>query len=358
MTEAATQTNGTTTNGAAHAPTEAPTAGKAPSLRDRMVAAAKGAQSAVEKGKLTEEAVNEGAEAGAELGGEPEAAEKDPKEAKAKKEPQGEPEENPIARIQREMRAREKARGIELEASKKKEENDRIAADLKQREDKLAQQTQQLTQMLDQFKAEPFKFLETQGYDRAKLAEHFANDGKPEHALGQRIDALEKQNKQLIEFIQQNEQTRQKNEADAQAQRYKDAESAAEQRFLADHATPEKTPSLHRVAKLSRQGNRYIVERANEVGAWFRSETGKYPSWETLAEYLEKEAADDLKADAGGAQEKAPKSAGKSTATTRTLSLETSGERRSATKPLQDMSKSERLAAMEQAARDAQRSAG
>jgi len=364
MTEAATQTNGATA-GATHAPVietsgsvDKSAPAKPPTLHERMIAAAKATKEAVDAGKVTEEAVNEGAEAGAEVEKvEPTAEEaKEPKEAKAKAEPAA--DENPIARIQREMRAREKARTIELEAQMHREEVEREREAFKQQQAAFDRDRQQLASMLDQFKTDPLKFVETQGYDRDKLAEHFVNAGKPEHQLAQRLEQQEQQIKQLVEFIRNSEEQRTQQETAAQQQAREQAERASERKFIADFASPDKAPNLHTAAKISRQGEKYIVERANEVAAWFKAETGKYPSWETLAEYIEQQAAEELKEFLGGAQSKAPKSAGKSTATTKTLSQEMSGERRSATKPLQDMTKAERLAAMEQAARDARRSAG
>lgn len=366
MTEAATQTNGATA-GATHAPVietsgtvdkSAPP--KTPTLHERMIAAAKATKEAVDAGKVTEDAVKEGAEAGAAVEAEPAAEDaKEPKEAKdekAKAEPAA--DENPIARIQREMRAREKARTIELEAQMHREEVEREREAFKQQQAAFDRDRQQLASMLEQFKTDPLKFVETQGYDRDKLAEHFVNAGKPEHQLAQKLEAQERQIQQLVEFIKNDREQRAQQETVAQQQAREQAERASERKFIAEFASPEKAPSLHAVAKISRQGEKYIVERANEVAAWFKAETGKYPSWETLAEYLEQQAAADLKENGGGAQAKAPKPAGKSTATTRTLSQGMSDERRSAVKPLQDMTKAERLAAMEQAARDARRSAG
>lgn len=359
----ATQTNGTTTQGAEHMPvTEAVVDKAAPpkpaTLHERMIAAAKATKEAVDAGKVTEEAVKDGAEAGAvEEVAEAVDEKKDPKDAKAKEEPPP-ADENPIARIRREMRAREKARTIELEAQMHREEVEREKTQFQQEREAFAAQQKQLTQMFEQFKSNPFEFAEAQGLNKDKLAEQFANLGKPEQVLAQKLEAQERQIAQLVEYIKTSEQNRMQQETAAQQQAREQAERASERKFITDFASPEKAPSLHTIAKISRQGEKYIVERANEVAAWFKAETGKYPSWETLAEYLEQQAADDLKQNVGGAQAKAPKPAGKSTATTRTLSQEMSGERRSAEKPLQAMSKTERLAAMEQAARDARRSAG
>ena len=360
----ATQTNGAAapqTNGAAAPAAPDMTPSKPATLHERLVAAAKATKAAADEGKGVDDAVAEGvAKADAEV--EPAA---DDAKAPAAKEPKKEPEENPIARIQREMRAREKARSIELEATKLREAAAAEAAALKEQQAAFQRDRQQLSSMLEQFRADPVKFAEQNGISRDKLAEDWANQGKPEHQIAQRLEAQEQTIQKLIAHIQQSEQQRQQQETAAQQQQREAAERAAERRFISDYAAPEKAPNLHKVAQkvaeLTRQGNdgavRFIVDRANAVADWFKAETGKYPSWDVLADYLEQEATSDLAKD-GGAQSKAPKPAGKSTATTRTLSQEMSGERRSAVKPLQELSKSERLAAMEQAARDARRSAG
>lgn len=350
MTEPATQTNG-----AAAPATAAPdfTPSKPATLQERMVSAAKATKAAVDEGKPEAEAIVEGV-AAADEPAPAEAAEA--KEAKTKPDGKTVADENPIARIRREMRSREKARSIEIEATQKREAVERDAAAFQKQQQEFQQQQQRFAQMMQKFQENPMEALEQNGWNREKLAEHFANSGKPEHAMAQQLEALKLENQRIIQHLQQTEEQRARAETAAQQQAREQAERTAERKFVTDFASPDKTPNLHHVAKISRQGERYIVSRANEVADWFKAETGKYPSWDVLADYLEQQASEDLKE--VGVPSKAPKPAGKSTATTRTLSQEMSGERRSAVKPLQELSKSERLAAMEQAARDARRSAG
>lgn len=334
---------------------------KPPTMHERMVAAAKATKEAVDAGKVTEEAVREGAEAGAAATeGATDTVEEETAEAKPAKDAKEktEPAENPIARIQREMRAREKARTIELEAQMRREEVEQERQRFQQERAAFEQEQRQLRQAIETLKSDPLKFIESQGYDGGKLAEHIVKAGTPEAQLQAELAAIKAENRQIVEYLKMSEEQQRTAAQQADIARKQEAQRAAERSFVTNHATPEKAPNLNAVAKLSRQGESYIVARAEEVAAWFKSETGKYPSLETLAEYLEQQATEDLKEIRGGAQTKAPKIAGKSTATTRTLSQDAAGERRSTVKPLETMTKAERLAAMEAAARDARRGAG
>lgn len=311
----------------------------------KLAEAARAAREAAEGGASVDDAV-----AAATASDEAADVEADTDGAKAK--PAKEDVENPIARIQREMRAREKARTIELEAERIREEVEQRASQFDAREKAFAAREAQFQKMMEQFQADPMAAFEANGWNKDKLAEHFAKAGTPEHALRQQLETQGRELAELKQFLTQDLQTRQQREAEQRQQAAQRQRVETEDNFIRTHINPESTPNLIAVAELSGQSREHIVTKADKVADWYKQETGKYPSLEELASYLELEAAEAVAKIRGG-KVSPPHSAGKAKATTRTLSQGLSSERRSAPKPARDQTKGERLEAMREAARSA-----
>lgn len=335
MTMQAAEGATTTTEGTA-APAKSEFASElVPTAHDDLMAAVKEARAA--NGETVETVE------GAEVVAEP---------AKEDKPPKVDETADTLSALERKIRAREKDRAKTVEIEKR-------AAEIAQREEaakrqigEVEQLKKQLTEQMNAFQANPLEYLQKNGVDREKIAESFVKSGTPEYQLAQKLEASERKLDKVMKYLEHREQLEAQSKEEASRQSAQQSRKRAEADFMKE-CSSDVAPNLHRVAELTGQGEAYIISKADRVAEWFKQETGAYPSFTEIAEYLEHEAS--TKLTGLGVKLQSPKSAGKPKATTRTLSAERSSERRSADKPSADLSAAELQAEMIRAVAEARR---
>ena len=289
----------------------------------------------------------------AKRGEDPEAAEVAEKAVPAAGEPAPEkPAENSIAALKKKMKDREKEHAVKLELERTRQS----LQQQQQQAQKDAEETQRLKQELQQqlttFKQNPLQFLETVGFDKDKLADHFVKAGTPEHALKLELDQTKGQVSELVQYLKQRDEQAQVQQQQQREQQLAQRREQANRDFLAK-ASVEVAPFLHQTAEVSGRGAEYIISEADKVADWYADQNGgKYPPWEDIIHYLEDRESEKWskygakpRAQANGGQRKPQK----------TLSPGMSSERRAAPVPFAELSPEDRRRELVRVAEEAKR---
>lgn len=221
----------------------------------------------------------------------------DPPASKAEAEPEKEPEqkepppddfEEETSRLRKVLKAREKAAE---ERSKAQEEARALTLKAQQEYQNvlaLRAQVEQQAKWLKALKENPVEAVRNAGWDPEEFILGLANQGTPEGKQRERERQLEREIQNLKAFqaqvLQQQQRQQQEQQlAQAQAQR-----TSVEQEFLQLTSNAEKHPALSKLSKINKSA---VISWGDEVSTRVYELTGKFPSLDEVAEYLEEQVA-------------------------------------------------------------------
>jgi hypothetical protein len=280
---------------------------------------------------------------------EDEEAEEKPAKAKAEEE---DPDERELKRV---LRHREKL------ARAKQQQNQELAQQQNQLRQMYAQlqrekqAIEQERQRIARLKTDPAAAIRENGWDPEEFIVSLAKEGTEEGKVARLLREQQAQLQEMNKWREEQARQREQYMRQMQEQQAVQARQSVEQQFLGHAMDAEKRPHLADFYK-GREGA--LIAEGDIIAAQYREATGKEASLEDIAEYIEESLAERARAwyekSARSAKTSQPRQSAVDTGKPaksrgRTLTADTSSERRSLGKGLADLDGDERL----QAAREA-----